>query len=66
MPAPSTGGFREMIEGVTGRNWQTLQREWMVVAGAVGPFGELPGRMAGSLFAMRRRVVLREVLGVCR
>lgn len=60
---PGQEAFRGLLEGVTGRKWQTTLREWALVAGEAGSWEQLSGRSARHGFAGRRRSVLREAMG---
>jgi len=64
--APERGVFQGLLEGMTGRGWPALQREWLLVAGAADPAPGPPARVTRGAFAARRRVVLREAMGQFR
>ena len=60
---PGLSPFRAVLEGLTGREWQTTRREWVLLTGVIRPLTESSGQAVWRALAARRRTVLREALG---
>jgi cellulose biosynthesis protein BcsQ len=63
---PGLSPFRVVLEELTGRDWQTARREWVLLTGVVGPLTESTRQAAWRALAARRRSVLREAMGKYR